>query len=367
MKKVLLGFIKKEFAQTLRDPVMRVFLFVAPVIQLCIFGFAINTDFKNINLAVMHSPSDLTASRLSDRIYATGWFNRIDTTQETDPVELMQSGKADAVLVAPARGIDHNAARGPAVIQLLIDAQNATKARAIESYIQSIAAMFISENFPGSQSPAQVVFDVRVLYNPALETPIFMIPGIMTLIMCLATVMLTSMSIAREKELGTFESIIAAPLGNMEIILGKTIPFIIIGLIDAVFIMSAGMLIFGVPMRGSFLLLFMATLVFVCTTVSIGTLISTFAANQQQAMMGTFLFVFPAMLMSGVFFPLENMPLALKFFSYIDPLRYFIIMLRSVMLKGNIPGVYFPNLVILVAMMFTAVYIAAQRFRQTLN
>jgi len=366
VKQVILGFIKKEFAQTLRDPVMRIFLFVAPVIQLCIFGFAINTDFKNINLAVMSSPSDATARQLSERIFATGWFNRVDS-EGTDPAEVLQSGKADAVLVTPAGGIDREARRGSAVLQLLIDAQNATKARAVESYVQSIAGAFLAEKFPGARPPGQAVFDVRVLYNPSMETPIFMIPGIMTLIMCLATVMLTSMSIAREKELGTFESIIAAPLRNMEIILGKTVPFIIIGLVDAVFIMAAGMIIFGVPMRGSYFLLFLSTLVFVCTTVSIGTLISTFAANQQQAMMGTFLFVFPAMLMSGVFFPLENMPLVLKFFAYIDPLKYFITVLRSVMLKGSIPELYWPDLGILVLMMFAAVYVAAHRFRQTLN
>ncbi|MFH1369187.1 MAG: ABC transporter permease [Elusimicrobiota bacterium] len=367
MKKVLIGFIKKEFAQTLRDPVMRVFLFVAPVIQLLIFGFAINTDFKNLNLAVIHSPSDRTARQLSDRIYSTGWFNRIEPGRG-DPMELMQTGKTDAVLIAPAGGIDKEAARGAARIQLLIDAQNATKARAVESYIQNIAAMFLAARRGGpGMTGSQVKFDVRVLYNPAMETPLFMIPGIMTMIMCIATIMLTSMSIAREKELGTFESIIAAPLSNVEIILGKTIPFIIIGLIDAVFIMGAGMAIFGMPVRGSFLLLFLATFIFVCTTVSIGTLISTFARNQQQAMMGTFIFVFPAMLMSGVFFPVENMPIAIKWLAYIDPLKYFITLLRNVMLKGNIPELFWPHFAAILLIMFASVFVASRRFRQTLN
>lgn len=365
MKKVLLGFIKKEFAQTLRDPVMRVFLFVAPVIQLLIFGFAINTDFKNLNLAVIHSPSDRTARQLSERIYATGWFNRIDPNLQNDPMELLQTGRADAVLIAPAAGIDRESARGTAKIQLLVDAQNATKARAVEAYIQNILAKFLAERSPGTGS--RVVFDVRVLYNPAMETPLFMIPGIMAMIMCIATIMLTSMSIAREKELGTFESIIAAPLGNTEIILGKTIPFIIIGLIDAVFIMGAGMAIFGMPVRGSFILLFLATFIFVCTTVSIGTLISTIARNQQQAMMGTFIFVFPAMLMSGVFFPVENMPIAIKWLAYIDPLKYFITLLRNVMLKGNVPELFWPNFAAITVVMLLSVAIAARRFKQTLN
>lgn len=365
MNKVLLGFIKKEFAQTLRDPVMKVFLFVAPVIQLLIFGYAINTDFKNINLAVIHSPSDRIARQMSERIYATGWFNKIEPVSG-DPVDLLQRGKADAVLIAPTGGIEKEAARGTAKLQLLIDAQNATKARAVESYIQNIAAMFLAEKYPSIKNN-RVSFNIRVLYNPAMETPIFMIPGIMTLIMCLATIMLTSMSIAREKELGTFESIIAAPLSNVEIILGKTIPFIIIGLIDAAFIMGAGVLIFGMPVRGSFLLLFLATFMFVCTTVSIGTLISTFAANQQQAMMGTFIFVFPAMLMSGIFFPIENMPIAIKWIAYIDPLKYFIVLLRNVMLKGTIPEVFWPNFAAIFLITVASVAVAARRFRQTLN
>jgi ABC-2 type transport system permease protein len=226
--------------------------------------------------------------------------------------------------------------------------------------------MFLAEKFPG-RAANRVVFDVRVLYNPTMETAIFMIPGIMTLIMCLATIMLTSMSIAREQDLGTFESIISAPLSNIEIILGKTVPFLIIGLMDAAFIMTAGMLIFGMPVRGAFALLFLGTFIFVCATVSVGTLISTFAKNQQQAMMGTFLFVFPAMLMSGIFFPIENMPVALKWIAYIDPLKYFITLLRGIMLKGNVPELFWPNLAVLFVMTVIAVVVSARRFRQTLN
>jgi ABC-2 type transport system permease protein len=200
-----------------------------------------------------------------------------------------------------------------------------------------------------------------------METPMFMIPGIMTMIMCIVTIMLTSMSLSREKELGTFESIIAAPLSNLEIILGKTVPFIIIGLVDAAFIIAAGMLIFGVPVRGSFVLLFLATLIFVCTTVSIGTLISTFAANQQQSMMGTFIFLFPAMLMSGLFFPIENMPVAIRWLAYVDPLKYFINLLRNVMLKGNVPELFWPNFAAIFLIMAASVFTAVRRFRQTLN
>ena len=364
MKKVLIGFIKKEFAQTLRDPVMRMFIFVAPVIQLCVFGFAINTDFKNLCLAIVSNPSDQTARQLSENIYSTGWFIRVEPGNG-DPVELLQTGKADAVLITPVQGIDREFSRGGAKLQLLVDAQNATKARTVDSYIQSIASKFFAGKY--GLEAARVKFDFRVLYNPALETSFFMIPAIMALIMCLVTIMLTSMSIAREKELGTFESIIASPLSNLEIILGKTVPFTIIGLADAAFIMAAGMIIFGVPVRGSFALLLLAALIFVCATVSIGTLISTIAKNQQQAMMGTFMFLFPAMLLSGLFFPIENMPLAIRWLAYIDPFKYYINLLRNVMLKGNIPELYWPNLAVLFVMTAAVVYVCARRFRQTLN
>jgi len=366
MKRVLLGFIKKEFAQTLRDPVMRVFIFVAPIIQMCIFGFAINTDFKNINLAVIASPADYTARQLSEKIFATGWFNKIESINN-DPMAILQNGKADAVLVMPVQGIDKEIAKGGASMQLLVDAQNATKARIVDAYIQSITAKFFTDKYGITDTAGQVRFDVRVLYNPALETSFFMIPAIIALIMCLVTIMLTSMSIAREKELGTFESIIASPLSNLEIILGKTVPFTIIGLADAAFIMTAGMLIFGVPVRGSFILLLFAALIFVCATVSIGTLISTIAKNQQQAMMGTFMFLFPAMMMSGLFFPIENMPIFIRWVAYIDPFKYYINLIRNVMLKGNIPELYWTNIAVLFLMTVTTVLIAARRFRQTLN
>lgn len=366
MKNIVLAFIKKEFAQTLRDPVMRVFLLVAPVLQLVVLGYAISTDFRNLRVAVQYEPSDVAARQLADKIYSTEWFVRVEAFNR-DPYELLQSGKADAVLVAPLGGMTRALANGGESAQLLIDAQNATKARAVEAYLQTILAAFVKEKYPAARQGGAVNFDIRVLYNPAMETSLFMIPAIMALIMALATVMLTSMSIAREKELGTFESIIAAPLTNTEIILGKTIPFIIIGFFDAIFIIAVGTGVFGMPMRGPVLLLALATVVFVCATVSIGTLISTIAKNQQQAMMGTFLFLFPSILMSGMMFPVENMPAALRVFAYLNPVKYFITILRNVMLKGNIPELYWPNLAVLLAMTLVVVFVAAKRFRQTLN
>ncbi len=215
----------------------------------------------------------------------------------------MRSGIADAVLVMPKEGLTKAVMnQSGEKVQLLIDATNAVKARSMESYLVSIAEMFSAQKFPERKSQPNVSFDVRVLFNPTLKTAIFMVPGIMTLIICIITIILTAMSLAREKSSAHFETIIAAPLKNIDIILGKTIPFVILGLIDALFVILAGVLIFDVPVRGSLLLMFVAALVFVSSTVSFGMIVSTFAKNQQQAMMGAFLLLFPMALMSGLFF-----------------------------------------------------------------
>jgi ABC-2 type transport system permease protein len=194
-----------------------------------------------------------------------------------------------------------------------------------------------------------------------------MVPGIIVMIMCITTVMLSSMSLAREKELGTFETIIAAPVRPIEIILGKALPFIVMGVVNALLVTAGGFLIFGVPLRGSLLLLTLAALVFVSTAVGVGISISTIAKNQQQAMMGSFLFIFPAVLLSGIMFPIENMPPIIRVFAHLDPLTYFVQIIRNIMLKGANPELVWTNIA-LTLVFFTAVTsFAALRFRDTLN
>ncbi|MCX5781325.1 MAG: ABC transporter permease [Elusimicrobia bacterium] len=367
MNKTILGFLKKEFAQTLRDPVMRVFIFAAPLIQLLLFGYAISMEFRNLKMAVIYEPSDYIARQLSENIYASGWFVGAELISR-DPEVIIRSGKADVVLSMPRNGLTKTIKKeGSAKIQLLIDSQNSLKARAIEAYINSITKKFIIERFPAQAKTLPVSFDVRILFNPTLQTNIFMVPGVMTLILCIVTMMLTGMSLAREKEMGTFETIIAAPLKNIEIIIGKTLPYLIIGLCDASLILLAGIVIFDMPVRGSVFLVGLAALIFVCATVSIGMLISTFAKNQQQAMMGTFLFLFPAALMSGIFYPVESMPPVLRFIGYLDPLKYFISILRNIMLKGANPEMVWSNLAVLVVMTIIIVFVTNRRFHQTLN
>lgn len=364
MNPTLKAFVRKEFAQTLRDVRMRMVLFVMPMVQMTVFGLALSTEISGIRLAVFRDPGDRAMARLADRFYASGWFI---PASDADPFASIQSGRADAALVAPRRGLAQDSEREAAGVQLLIDSSNATKARSIEAYAKSIWLQFLKDEGRGAPDRAGLNLDVRVLYNPSMRSAVFLVPGVMGMILCLITIILTSMSLARERESGTLETIIAAPLDNAEILLGKTLPYILLGMIDAALVVLAGVVIFDVPLRGPLWMLAASSFVFVVTTVSVGTLISTISQNQQQAMMGSFLFLFPATLMSGIMFPVENMPPAIAWVAYLDPLKYFVTLMRNIMLKGGDPWVVGSNLAILALMASATAALSYKRFRQTLN
>jgi len=358
------AFIRKELTQAVRDKRMRLVLFLLPILQLTIFGFAISTEVRNIRLGTDFEPNDFLARQTVERFFSSGWFVPADG-EGLEPFERIRAGFADAVLVAPRGGLARAAQRaagGPSslpAVQLLVDASNAFRARSVERYAQSILSR--------QAGPGPIVLDVRVLYNPALESSVFMVPGVMSMILCLITIILTSMSLAREREMGTLETIIAAPVSDWEILLGKTVPYVLLGMVDALLIGAAAVVIFGVPMKGSWAVLFFSAFVFVCTTVSAGTLISTLAANQQQALMGAFMFLFPAVLMSGLMFPVESMPALIRLAAYANPLKYFVALLRNVMLKGGDARVVGTNLAALAAMAAFTVWLSARRFQRTLN
>lgn len=367
----VLGFLKKEFSQVLRDPRMRIILMVIPMMQMAVFGLAISTEVKNVKLGTIYNPNDSILRRIEERSFSSKWFvpaigRGTFNNQNSDPIEQIRSGRADAVLISPPGGITKAIARGEGSVQLLIDASNVIRAQSIERYMQSIINEVIRDEFH-IDSPTPVNFDVRILYNPALESAIFMVPGTMAMILCIVTILLTSMSIAREKEMGTFEMIISAPVKTWEVLLGKTVPFIFIGLINAASIYMLAIIVFKVPMKGLYWQLAFATLSFIITTVSIGTLISTFAKNQQQAMMGGFIFLFLSNLLAGIMFPIDNMPLIMKAAAYLNPMTYFVRLLRNIMLKGGSPELVWTYVGILIAMAIVTVYISYKRFHHTLD
>lgn len=363
---VLVGFIYKEIVQTLRDKRSWFALFIVPVFQLVLFGMAVSTEIKNIKLGAIYKPGDTLCRRLADRFYASGWFIPAGGG-EKDPFHWVQSGRADAVLVAPEGGLTRAVGRGGGRIQLLINGTNVLKCQSIESYANAIFAEEESrERVPPLPTPV-LQLETRILYNPQLESSFFLVPGVICNVLGILTIILAAAALTREKEQGTFESLIASPAKPWEILLGKSVPYILLAMLDGPAVMAVAILGFQVPMRGSYLLLLLSALAFVVATVAIGILISTIADNQQQAILAGFLFLFPAITLSGLAFPVENMPLVLRIAAYLNPFKYFVDLLRNIMLKGGDPGLIARDLGLLTLLGAAAVLATFRRFKRTLN
>lgn len=363
MNPTLLGFLRKELAQAMRDPRMRVAIFIIPLVQLTIFGLALSTEVRRVSLAAAVRPDDPAGRRLLERAYASGWFIPARTAGN-DPFLWVRSGSAEAVLVMPPRGLTAALLKGDARVQALIDAANATRARGIDTYLRAVLAETVRV---GRGPPPAFRFSARLLYNPEMQTSLFLVPGVMCLILGISTLILTSMAMARERELGTFETLISAPVAPWEIVLGKTFPYFLIGMAEVPLVLSVAYFFFGVPLRGPLWQLALGSAVFVACQVAVGFLVSSVARSQQQAMMGGFIVLFPGIQLSGIIFPVENMPAAIAWVGYLNPFFYFVHLNRQVMLRGGDLGVFLKNLLPLTALGFAAAAVALWRFRRTLD
>jgi ABC-2 type transport system permease protein len=353
MKKLLTipvkGFIKKELLQALRDKRMKVLIFVLPVIQLLLFGYALTDEVKNIKIYFPHSINDTAAHNLFESAVASGWFIPVD-----------EAAKSDVAVYAPAEGLTKSIGRGEGKVQLMIDAVNLVRAKSVELYLKNIATKSLA------LKNAQVNLSIRTLYNPSGKSSNFMVPAVICVIVCIFTIILTAMAIAKEKESGTFETLLSAPISSGEIIAGKTIPFFLIGLINMPVTATVGILLFSVPFKGSVVIAIIGAVLFLACTVSIGIFISSVAKNQQQAMMGGFMFVFPAIILSGMMFPVENMPLFFKIIAYMNPLTYFISLLRNIMLMGGSLPVIVKDLAMLMIFCLLLLTVSIKKFKRTL-
>jgi ABC-2 type transport system permease protein len=365
MNNTLLGFIKKELTQTLRDKRMRIVLFVMPIIQLSLFGIAISNEIKHIKLAVQAHPNDHVLQHIYTNALQSKWFIPAKQTTQ-DPYTLIESGDADVVLLSTPAGLTHDLGKNNGQLQVLINASNVTKAQAIEGYLSAITNTTIQSELKTTTPPSPIAISTRILFNPDLRTALFMVPGTMCMVMIVTTMVLANIAIVREKEMGTFEMLISTPITKAEIILGKTIPYIILGMSNFPLILGVAVIGFGVPMRGSLLLLLLAVFCFVCTSVALGTLISTYVKNQQQATLGGFLIMMPMVMFSGLMFPIENMPSSIKWLAHINPLAHFIGIVRNIMIKGG--GAHYVTLHtgILVLTATIVITVSYRRFHTTL-
>lgn len=330
---ILRGFIRKEIIQALRDARLRVTIIVMPVIQLLLFGYALNNDVKNIHIAMYAQPHDVVMQEIYDNTIASKWFVPV-AVHDDDPYEAIRSGHADVVLVPPPGGFDRSIGRGEGKLQVLINATNVLRAQAIEGFVQSIIHTTVYAN-QESIPPSPLNVSVRVLYNSTMDTTTFTVPGMMAVLLTILVMMLTCTSIAKEKESGTFETILSAPIKRRHIILGKTIPFALLGLLNVFIILFAARMFFDLPFRGSLIAFSVASLFFVYAGLMCGIWLSTFVKNQQQSMLCCFIFLFVMLMLSGSFFPVENMPYILRACSYINPVAHYTFLIRNILLKGG--------------------------------
>jgi ABC-2 type transport system permease protein len=375
---VLPYVIRKEFLQLRRDRKMLPIVLIAPVFQLILLGYAANLDVRSIPTALFDRDKTEASRELAAEFYAGGYFQRSATVSNPAEAEqLLLSDETDAVLSVPT-GFEADLRAGrPVELQLLVDGTNSTVGTAAQNYSRAVVDRFARSrqraqqaaggaqggSAPGGGPPIEV--RSRVFYNPQLESRNFFVPGLLALLLMIITMLLSSLAIVKEKEIGTLEQLNVTPIRPRELIVGKLIPFIIIGFIDVLLVLLVSQVLFGVPFRGSLLLLLCAAALFLGTTLGLGLLISTVSSNQQQAMMTSVFFVMiPMLFLSGFAFPIESMPTVVQWVTYVLPLRYFFTIIRGVFLKGAGLAVLWDELLILLLFGVGILSLAAARFRK---
>jgi ABC-2 type transport system permease protein len=366
----------KEIIQALRDPRMRFILFVIPAFQTIIFGYAVNTDVRHVKTAIYDLDNTPESRELTARFARSGYFDITGYLDRDDRArEVIDRGDVKAVL-RMNRGMGALLRSGSrASLQIILDGTDSNTAGIVLNYAARIAGRyndFLLERAMGKLGVQPVglggvELESRAWFNENLESSNYYVPAVIANIVLIITMLLSSMAVVREKEIGTMEQIIATPIGRSEFILGKTIPFVIIGFIDVAMITAVAYFWFQVPLRGSLLLLFGATALFLMSSLGFGLFISTISHTQQQAMMSAFFFVFPTMLLSGFAFPIENMPEPVQWLTFINPLRYYLIIIRGVFLKGIGADILWPELLGLLLIGAAILSFAVQRFQKTVS
>jgi ABC-2 type transport system permease protein len=371
----------KEIIQALRDPRLRFLVFGPPMLQLLAFGYAANLDLKNIPIALYDEDNTPASRELAFAFASSGYFKIVESIQRPEEMTaLIDKGTVKAVLHLGPDLAERVGSGRTALVQVIVAGTNSNTASLVQSYSQQIIERFnraklkkrLADNPPlqkilpsGSQGIVQP--EIRVWYNTELISRNFYVPGIIALVIMVSVLNLTAMAVVREKEIGTMEQIMVTPIRPVEFILGKTIPFALIGIFQVALVSGAGVFWFGVPMRGSLVLLFGSLLIYLLSFLSLGLFISSISRNQQQALVTTFFFTFPIILLSGFIFPIANMPTVIQWVTYINPLRYFLVIIRDIFLKGSGFAILWPQMAALLSIGLCVMVLAVRRVSKTLD
>lgn len=356
------AFVKKEFLHIFRDRQTILILLLMPVVQVLLFGFAITTDIQNTSVVVLDECKTEESRALLNEIGSGRYFDIVQYIESDRDIDaIFKKGKVKIAIVIPQDWSRLTGSQQEVSLQLIIDASNPNEASILTGYLQGIAAQF---------SGMEPIIDVetRMLYNPQLKSAYTFVPGVIGLVLMLICTLMTSVSIVREKEMGTMEVLLVSPSKPLYIIFSKTIPYFVIALINIVTIILLSMFVFGVPIRGSIALLFGVSITYIFASLGLGLLISTISQTQQIAMIISLMgLMLPTVLLAGLLFPIENMPLPLQWFSKIVPATWFIDMTKAIMIKGLGIGLIWKQWLILLGMTLIFIGISVKRFKIRLS
>lgn len=367
--KRFLAFVKKEFYHISRDKRTLLILFGMPVVQILLFGYAITNEIRDAQIAFLDHSKDATTIALQNKILANSYFKPAqELTHEEQITAGFQKGSTKIIIVFEPNFDQALEREGKADLQLIADASDPNTANTLVNYIQAIIADFVQERNETAVIPFQINLESRYWYNPELKGVYYFVPGLIAILLMLVSAMMTSISIAREKELGTMEVLLASPMQPAQIVTAKVIPYVVLSLLDALIILALGKYVFEVPIMGSFFLLLCETFLFILLALSLGILISTVAETQQTALLLSLMgLMLPTILLSGFIFPIENMPWILRTLSHIVPARWFIVIVKSIMLKGSGLELLWKETLILCGFIIFFILVSVRKFKVRLE
>jgi ABC-2 type transport system permease protein len=366
--------IIKEFIQVFRDKKLRFFLIVPPLMQLLIYGYVVNFDIKHVALAVFDESRTMESRQLIDRFTSNDWFKvKYYVESQKDLLHLIDRGDITMALWFQWDFATRLRQGKSGRIQVIVDATDSNAALIVSRYAGTVIADYNQQQLNqrlarqgqawAGQSGLPLDIEPRAWFNPNLVSRHSMVPGVIAMVVLLVSLMLTALSVVREKEIGTLEQILVTPIRPIELMLGKTIPFVLISMVEVAMVTAVGILWFEVPFRGSFLVLLLGTMAFLFNSVGLGLLISTVSSTQQQAMMAGNLFLTPAILLSGLIFPIANMPVFFQYLTYLNPLMYFIVVTQGIFLKGAGLALLWPQMTAMTVLGMGMLALAVTRFK----
>lgn len=355
--KRFIGFVTKEFYHIFRDKRTLFILFGMPIAQIILFGFAITNEINNVNIAILDQSKDVATQKIIAKINASKYFVvKQNISHENEIENVFKKGKVKAVLVFENHFIKNLETKKQAKVQVITDATDPNIANTVTNYVNAILQNYTQQLNRNNPTAYSIQTQTQLYYNPELKSVFNFVPGVMTIILMLVSAMMTSISITREKEMGTMEVLLVSPLKPFQVIIGKVFPYIFLSIINATIIVLLGYFVFKMPIVGNLFLLAFESILFIITALSLGILISTVTDSQQTAMMiSLFGLMLPVIILSGFIFPISSMPLPMQIISNIIPAKWFIIIVKAVMLKGASVSVIWKETLILIGM--TAVYI----------